>query len=765
MRLHINKEHLKKALLSLIGFAGCFLTMSLSVYSNSMFLAKIGAEMFPFVMLGSFVLVMIYAIFNSLYSNRIPATRTFAIINLFLAVASLSLMFFGQGSTIQITALAVISGFMFMFIDISILNIATALLTPLQAKSYVPLVNTFCELGIMLGAFSITRMGNIYEEIGINYLVAGVFALISMMIFILLRLFKKDIDVRKKSTKEARVSMKSAYRYVFRESQMFRTLAMVLLLIVAIQMFSEFRMKSILAVNYSGEELINLLGWVYFIQSASNFIINLVLTKPILYRFGVSKTMLSFPIMAMICISAAILTGFGPYPTIAYFLAVTIPYYTYMPVAMSQMFSLVPQKLTQPVYFFIKGIVAATGSIAAAALLAALSWDPFLSNVEITVLILAFLAILLIKLFDLKRYYFYELKDNLFREDRYLQSRAVELFAEKSQKESGELYLRRLLDKPELDEEIRIKAMHTIGIIGNHQSVFDLIQVMVRGTVKEKFAAVQAINKIIRSRKKFNRYPVTKHLLLKNFKEMFLTNVPMYLKTEIIASLRLFELDDVIDFLSEHLNQDDPEMRINVIETLGNFDDRAVITYIEPFLSFKDTKIVAAAVAALWKFEDRRIYLIPKVAKILSEPDMTSIESSFLMINAIRATWEKRYVLSRIDNPDRHIHIYALLTMVRLGEPGHIDALLKEWMSLARIAYRKVNILKAEGAYLSEAGWAMMAKAEIEFILSQYRQFDTATKEVILRKIQEMAAEDAGFMLSAFRESKFVFNEEVGELE
>ncbi len=526
------------------------------------------------------------------------------------------------------------------------------------------------------------------------------------------------------------------------ESPLFCTVALLFLFFAGIQTFSEFKFKTVLGINYHGEALVEIIGLVFFAKSAFSFLVNTFLTKKFLFRFGVADLLISLPVILFIALMVAVFFNMHPFAVIFYFVVFSLPTFTYYPISVQQILSLNTKEKMQAVYFFLRGVVFSFSMLMMSLFLIVYSYDIHLESTLNTVLLFVFFALFFVFALRLKKLYFGELQNSLYKNDPFLRSRAVELFAEKVHKGARVFYLIRLLKMPHLDEELRIKIISSLGIIGDSATLIDLIKLLKEGSHKERFAAIQAIKSIIKDKRAFKEYPVSKHLVIESLEALCVSDVPLYLKLEAVACFQYFDLEDIVAFLEKHLKSVDPQMQSNIIETLGSFHDRAIVYYIEPFLKSGHVRVLSGAIIALWQFKDMRLTLLMKIASLLSRSDPEAVESSLFLIGALKAVWEKKYVLEKLHSGNRHLRTYALIVLIQLGEHEYVSQLLDVMVHLIQESH----------------------KEEIEFVFGLYRRFDRKVKDQLIGKIQHFNPSQLGQFFEAFQRSKYVFSHEISEL-
>jgi len=755
MHFRLNSIIVKKILLCLLTFSSYLLGIAFFIHSQSLFLEKTGPEQLPFIMAVGAVLIIFYSLISSFIGSRLSAPLRFAIFTIIISVFYGVVYLMPQNATLQILLFYLTSSFLMDFMDVSVINVASSLMTPLQAKNMVPLLNSFNSLGVIVGSYFALQIQQYSENIGIGLLPAMSLLIVVLLALLTVKIFKKDLEAATESSDQQHQGfvkqLKDGFHFVFRQSSLFRTLAFVIFLFVAIRVSAEFKMKTTVGMNFSGNELTELFGKIYMVESALTFFIDFFFTEKFLFKFGVAKILLAYPVIMFVFLGIALAFGLQPMFVIAFALSCSVPWYSSVFVATSQVFSIVPKQKSQQVYFLIMGLFSSLTKLAIS-----LSLFVYTANIDLertlnTGLIAFLIIILFLAVYKLGKYYQTELKEDLFRDNVFLKHQAIELLAEQTQQNLGEIHLRRLMKMKGTDEETKFKTIDSLGIIGNYQTVTDFIGILKAGNPREMFAALEGIGAIVRSRRKFDHYPVTKHLLLKTYREIFISNVPHFLKLEIISSMKYFNLEEVIDFLEKNLTSDDPQVKMNVIDTLDTFDDRGIIPYLEPLLNSNDVRVIASTVVALWKFQDMRIYLIPKLVLIMSGTTAEAQESSLFVIGSVKAFWEKEFVRKFCNSENPHLRHYAYITLINLGEKKYIDDLQKVLAVLVSKKFEHESTFEAD-------------KPEVEFILSQYRKFNREIQELFISKTQQLPAEDVHAVYEAFLHSRYMFSRELEDL-
>lgn len=739
-----RRDLIQRTLFILIGFFAYLLGISLHIHSLSLFLSWNGAQALPVMMVFVALAVILFAIVSSTIIERFSPTKFFVII-LIIFSWLFAALFFINDQTFKISCYIFITNIFYIVMDLTVVRYISSFLSPLQARSFLPVVTSFSNLGIMVGSYLADKFQTLHEGVGIGSLpVIGMVVLLIMIIFVQ-RVSRKRMPVEKapKANSASWADLKKSYTFIFRNSPLFKVVLVSTILLMGVQVFTEFKLKTVLAGSLSPSDLTSMFGLVYSIESAVLTIFNLFLLKRVLFRFGINNVLLFFPVVMSIFLLVALFFQLNYIAIIVFYLSFSIPFFSLVLISITQIFTLVPPQFGSTVYLITKGIFGSIFYLIFSVFLLIYSSNISLEGSLNTLIIGIFLILLFTSFIFIKKRYSQLIKENLFKEDEILKYHSIDLLAEKNQKEKGEVYLRRLLMQTN-DETLKQKIITTLGYIGNFDSLIDLIEVLEKSPAKTQFIVIQAINSIIRSKKKLKKYPVAKHKLIQTFQTMLIQNVPHYIKIEIISSLKYFELEDILKFLEDHLHDSDIDIQTNVIETMSHFEERAIISYLRPLLASENPRTVGAVIVALWKFKELRLELTTKLAAIITKVwnQEISPEIALYVIGEIGAKWELHFVNQQLESTKFRVHTYALLTLIKLGEKKAI-------VQLANVILQ----LSAEKNY-----------NELEFIFSQYRKLKLEVKLSLLQQIQTAEPEKIQQVATAFEQSKYLFDLELSQL-
>jgi HEAT repeat protein len=739
------REYVKKVLLSAIAFLFYATAMLNYIDAVSLFLSQLGAAKLPIALVIISLLVLLNSIISSSIATRIKSDKIFSGVLIFFLINFLVLVFVPQGTSFFMFYYFVLAGFMIYLQEISLINYSNSLLTPLQAKSYLPLIYSFMSMGVIVGAIFAEPYSRFQSNIGVGWLQMAQVGILLGLVLMTSKIFKREIYMNFEESPKQSIykNIKDSVDFLYNRGKLYFYLAIAIFLFVGLQITLDFKLKAVLADNFAKDTLTEILGMVFLFRSGLSWLLSAFFARRILFRFGVSNLLIFFPFSILLVTIVGIITQMHYLSVIAMFAVYSISHFVYFGICAAQVLSVVPKNKQQSVYFLLRGMLFAVALIFFSMIMLIFSYDISLEPLLNTGMIIGISIILLYIMFKSKDMYHEELKENLYKDDVYLRDRSIELMAEKVSKDRDEIHLRRLLNMPNVNWCTKSKVLLSLGIIGNYQTIVDLAKILVSNeNPRLKSEAIHAISMIINKGKHLNKYPVSKHFLLEAYERVLLGSDPLYVKMDVISSLKYFDLDDVIEFLEKNLNSKNILIKTNAIKTMATFEDRGIIPYIEPFLQSKNLSVLGTTIAALWQFEEMRIVLIPKIGEMLVNKNVSAIKNSLYLLSFIGLTWERDYILRQLEHKNPHIRLQALLTLVQLGEAQRLDDLVKKMLWLTKTDN----------------------KNELEFVLSRYRHFSPGTKKLLIRKIQQMKESEAQNFYKAFRDSKYVFKWEEGEL-
>ncbi|MGL5830581.1 MAG: hypothetical protein ACRCZE_00340 [Candidatus Altimarinota bacterium] len=624
---------------------------------------------------------------NLLLSKRLGVNRSLTV-SFILLMLLIVVSFYMQGNPaiyLFLTLLvASLSGDVF---DISITNLAGAYVNQRQAKSFLPFIHGVFDIAILAASAMLFLWSSASWEIDpLWLLIMGITLLILVMILIN-RLFNpvvQDRELQESQLNNASGSVKNSLNFVFKKSRLFYYLAWLFFFFGAMMVLVVYVYDQAFVENLAGDDLVRFIALINFISVTISIIFDFFFLKKWMYRLGVANSIMIFPwIMFLLSLVLSIWSNSLLIAAIFY-LFYNFAYYSLVSVATQSMFGLAPHAVNQQAYFLIKGV---TPSISAlfASVLVTIGLHLTNNNILVVTMMLAVtMAVSLILALHVKKQYQKSLYEALDGGDALLKRNAVELTGERVQLENGEKMLRQIALDTQESVELRQKALLSLVEIGNPNSIREFLIIVEKDkNTRLRYYAIQAINLVLKKvgEKKLNNMSVTRFLVLDVFNKVYEENLPLPLKLEINEILKLFGFNVLVDFYQKHFIASSDSLKASIIEALSVSNDRGLITLLEPFLENSDLGIRAAAIASLWKFEEKRVVLTSQMIKIFSEKDHASRLASLKLISQLGIKEMDNYVLDLVAVPDEDVSIVAIITSIGLGKAGGINVLMRKLLN------------------------------------------------------------------------------------
>jgi len=199
MHLRLNRDITKKVLLCLLTFSGYFFGISVFIHSQALFLAKAGPEQLPLAMVLVATSVIVYSLISSFIGSRLSAPLRFAIFTILISACYGGIYFLPENAFLQVLLFFVTSSFLIDFLDISVINVSSSLMTPLQVKNIMPLLTSFTSLGVITGSYFAVQIQKFSESLGLGILPALALLIVVLIALLTVRIFRKDLAIGKET--------------------------------------------------------------------------------------------------------------------------------------------------------------------------------------------------------------------------------------------------------------------------------------------------------------------------------------------------------------------------------------------------------------------------------------------------------------------------------------------------------------------------------------------------------------------------------------
>lgn len=677
-----NSYPLKKIIFGTTVFVALFSAEAAFVYATSRFLSQGLIDQLPALLVLVSVAIIVNYLLNLLLSSRFTALGSMAVSLILIMILTAGVLQLGFEPMFFVFAALLIARLTLVIYDTSLINLASTYVNQRQAKSFLPLIRGLMDLAVLAASVFVYVATLENFEIEPLWLIMGGAVAVAIGLIVINRVCAPvGGEARPEIPLSIGEQTKKSWVFVTRDSRLYGLFLLLFLVFGGILVTFAYVYNSVFAENLSGAELTRFLALVNFVAVLFRTVLNLKFLSPLINRLGLANLLLIYPWGLFMLAFMVMVFPHSLYLAAALFIFHTFSFYSYVTVAGQAMLGLVPKSLSQNVFFLIRGLspslAALVVSLLMAVMLAFCSNNPL--SVEFTLFILA--ALTLAITLRIKKEYQKEVLRSLGINDIYLKGNAVELMGEAVQMEQGERVLRTMLLDSRESPLLRQKILASLVEINNPNSIRELLLVVEKDpNMRLRYYAMQAINRLFQTmdRRRFGSMSVTKLLLIDVINRVYEEDLPLPMKLEVNKALPMYGFEVLLNFYKTHFANSPDFVKSSIIEAMAVSNDRGLITLLEPYLSHENLQIRAAAIAALWPFEEMRERLMGLVISILACKEDVCRMAALRLISSLKLKKMEDYVLDLVAMPDKELSTMAVITAVSLGRRSALKVLMRK---------------------------------------------------------------------------------------
>lgn len=265
----------------------------------------------------------------------------------------------------------------------------------------------------------------------------------------------------------------------------------------------------------------------------------------------------------------------------------------------------------------------------------------------------------------------YETPDNIVEK-----MDAIEIMSQRGHKGSIDFLVEKLADKQALPE-VRIKILNVLGRLGKSSVIPAILDAFEDHDPRIRLAAVQALSNFKNLGEKYFSQAFSRYRVLTSLRHIYTESKNKELKIAAIKVFANLKDPDIIPFLIEVLDSDDPELCAESISVCGMFHDAGTIIHLTPFLEHPHPKVRSAAIIALWQFPSLRLQLIAKMSQMLYSPVLSELHYGINCVGETRSYQEKTRLEELLASEDEMIRHHAVIALAKLDEYVVVDHIIE----------------------------------------------------------------------------------------
>ncbi len=244
---------------------------------------------------------------------------------------------------------------------------------------------------------------------------------------------------------------------------------------------------------------------------------------------------------------------------------------------------------------------------------------------------------------------------------------AIEIMSQRGHQDSLSFLIEKLADTNAIPE-VRIKILMVLGKTGKTSVIPAILDAFEDKNPRIRLAAVQALGNFKNLGEKFFSQAFSRYRVLHSLRQIYTESNNKELKIAAIKVFANLKDPDIIPFLIEILNADDPELCAESIAVCQMFADAGTIIHLAPFLQHPHPKVRSAAIIALWQFPSMRLQLIGKMSEMLHSTELVEIHYGIHCVGGTKSYQEKLRLQELMKNDSEMIRHHAVVALAKLDE-------------------------------------------------------------------------------------------------
>lgn len=340
---------------------------------------------------------------------------------------------------------------------------------------------------------------------------------------------------------------------------------------------------------------------------------------------------------------------------------------------------------------FLEGMVRPFGAILGTGILILLQ-NVFKLDSDLTLAINLTMIFVLIGLFVVT----YALQDKytkvaasnlLTSEDRIDRIESIDILAQKGHKSALPVLLKVLNNSKEPDF-IRLKVLSALKELQDYDAIDDILNVLESKNPEFRMAALDAILGYDDIKKFLHKNIFYEYKIAESLKKLYKSERNQEVKSLIIHLLSKLNPIGTFGFLINILSKAKNSLKADVILALGQYKDRSVISYIQPFLNSKKSYERAAAIISLWKYDDFYDALVLNLNLMLESENKKLIEAGVFAIGELKLKSKHSFCLNLLKSDDLKLQMFSAIAIAKMGYVKSVEKLI-ELFFVADDAMRK----------------------------------------------------------------------------
>lgn len=246
---------------------------------------------------------------------------------------------------------------------------------------------------------------------------------------------------------------------------------------------------------------------------------------------------------------------------------------------------------------------------------------------------------------------------------------AIEILGQPGHIDGMETLVAILKNEKEIPE-IKVKVLNILGKLKNQKSITAILCCLEeKEDTHVQLAAVKALQHFDNLGKKFFQQAFSVYSVQQSLKKLFMSTYDNDIKVGVIKVFANLKDPEIIPFLVDTLSSKDPKIRAESALVCGMFHDVGTISHVKPLLKDRHPAVRAAAIIALWQFDEiRKPMLAPVMDFLLHSDNEEAIVAGMRAAGWTKNTYRKKELLEFLESKNHRIRRHAAAALIQMNE-------------------------------------------------------------------------------------------------
>ncbi len=328
---------------------------------------------------------------------------------------------------------------------------------------------------------------------------------------------------------------------------------------------------------------------------------------------------------------------------------------------------------------FLEGIVRPFGAILGTGILLILQ-RTFKLDADLTLAINLSMILVLIVLFivtyGLQDKYTKVASSNLLTSgDKVDRVESIDVLAQKGHKSALPVLLKVLNDSNETDF-IRLKVLGALKELQDYEALDDILKFLESKKFEFRLAALDTILGYDDIKNFLHKNIFYEYKIAEALKRMYKHERNEEIKSLIIHLLSKLNPIGTFGFLIGILKNAKSGFKADILLALGAYKDTNVISYIKPFLDSRKAFEKAAAIIALWKYNEFDDDLVLHLDDMFRSKNKNVLEAAIFTVGELKLKSKQSYCLQYLKSKDLRFQMISAVALAKMGYMKSVETIV-----------------------------------------------------------------------------------------